>query len=152
MNAFLPAIPFIHSGFEIAERFPINTGLDFTVAEIKKLPSETLPLFSAYGYNWLNAEEFTGLIVDLLAIRKQYRSVVVNPDPKTFVMLGDAAEKYATKPLDIAVARDLMHGFHRMLYGVIIVVMIMYLPGSIVSLIGSWRDRVVSKYKIEADR
>ncbi|MBP1657022.1 MAG: alpha amylase catalytic region [Bacteroidetes bacterium] len=89
VNAFLPAIPFIHSGFEIAERFPINTGLDFTVDEIKKLPSETLPLFSAYGYNWLNAEEFTGLIVDLLAIRKQYRSVVVNPDPKTFVMLGE---------------------------------------------------------------
>ncbi|HSQ76738.1 MAG TPA: alpha-glucosidase C-terminal domain-containing protein, partial [Bacteroidota bacterium] len=87
VNAFLPAIPFIHSGFEIAERFPINTGLDFTVDEIKKLPSETLPLFSAYGYNWLNAEEFTGLIVDLLAIRKQYRTIVTNPDPKTFVML-----------------------------------------------------------------
>ena len=33
VNCFLPAIPFIHSGYEIAERFPINTGLDFTLEE-----------------------------------------------------------------------------------------------------------------------
>ncbi|MBP1691210.1 MAG: alpha amylase catalytic region [Bacteroidetes bacterium] len=90
VNAFLPAIPFVHSGFEIAERFPINTGLDFTLEDLKKLPSETLPLFSEYFYNWLNHEEFTGLVTDVLAIRKRYRDIVVDPHPRTFKMLGES--------------------------------------------------------------
>ncbi len=89
VNAFLPAIPFIHSGFELAERFPINTGLDFTADELKKLPSETLPLFSEYGYNWLSAEEFTGMITAVLAIRKRYQTIVVDPHPRAFSLLEE---------------------------------------------------------------
>lgn len=42
----------------------------------------------------------------------------------------------------------LMHGFHRMIYGVIIVVMIMYMPRGLVGLIESCKERLVLKYKI----
>ena len=89
VNCFLPAIPFIHSGYELAERFPINTGLDFTLEELKKLPSETLPLFSAYGYNWTSGEEFSKLVATVLAIRKKYSAIVTDPRPLTFRMLEE---------------------------------------------------------------
>jgi branched-chain amino acid transport system permease protein len=41
-----------------------------------------------------------------------------------------------------------LHGFHRMLYGILIVIMIMYLPTGLVSLVESWKDRLVSRFGI----
>jgi len=99
VNSFLPAAPFIHSGYEIAERFPINTGLDFTPEELKRYPSETLPLFSEYGYNWLSKEEFTGWIRQVLALRRRFSDIIVDPHPETFRMLED------TQPSILAFAR-----------------------------------------------
>ena len=87
MNSFIPAVPFIHSGYELAERYPINTGLDFTVDQIRQLPSERLPLFSEYGYNWLSNEEFTRLVSQVLALRARYSPLVVDPSPETFRIL-----------------------------------------------------------------
>lgn len=42
----------------------------------------------------------------------------------------------------------LMHGFHRMLYGILIVVVIMYLDKGLIALIENWKDRMVLKYMI----
>jgi hypothetical protein len=90
VNGFLPAIPFIHSGYELAERYPINTGLDFTVEQIRALPSDRLPLFSEYAYNWLSAEEFTPFVGRVLALRARYTEIVVDPSPASFRILeGD---------------------------------------------------------------
>jgi glycosidase len=89
INCFLPAIPFIHSGYELAERYPINTGLDFTSEELKKLPSDKLPLFSEYAYDWLSKEQFTAWITRIATIREKYKSIVTNHDPQAFVMLHD---------------------------------------------------------------
>ena len=44
-----------------------------------------------------------------------------------------------------------LHGFDRMLYGILIVVMIMYLPTGIVTFIEKWRDRLASKYRIRTE-
>ncbi|HUI10308.1 MAG TPA: alpha-glucosidase C-terminal domain-containing protein [Bacteroidota bacterium] len=87
MNAFIPAVPFIHSGYELAETYPINTGLDFTVEQIRSLPSERLPLFSEYAYDWLSTREFTPLITRVLALRDRYRALVVDRSPGTFRVL-----------------------------------------------------------------
>jgi hypothetical protein len=89
INSFLPAIPFIHSGFELAERYPINTGLDFTVDQLKQLPSEKLPLFSEYGYNWLNEEQFPDWIAKLSDIRRKYSDLIINSEPQSFAMLHE---------------------------------------------------------------
>jgi starch synthase (maltosyl-transferring) len=35
INNFIPAIPFIHNGFEIGETFPINTGLGFSADDLQ---------------------------------------------------------------------------------------------------------------------
>jgi len=41
-----------------------------------------------------------------------------------------------------------LHGFHRMLYGILLMIMIMYLPGGIVSLLQRKIDGIASNYKI----
>jgi hypothetical protein len=92
INCFLPAVPFIHSGFELAEGYPINTGLDFTPEQLKHLPSEKLPLFSEYAYDWLRKEEFSGFVAAVAAIRNRFIRAVTNPEPGGFVMLHDPNE------------------------------------------------------------
>ncbi len=90
INAFLPAVPFIHSGYELGECYPINTGLDFTHEELRRLPSEKLPLFSEYGYDWLGRDEFVDLVRTVLKIREKHRSLVTNHDPNLFHMLDSS--------------------------------------------------------------
>ncbi len=45
-------IPYIHSGFELNETVPVNTGLGFSEEDLKKFPAEKLPLFSTAAMNW----------------------------------------------------------------------------------------------------
>ncbi len=92
LNAFLPGIPFIHSGYELAETYPINTGLDFTSEQLKHLPSEKLPLFSEYGYDWLNKEQIGSWVKKVLEARNRYKEIVVDEKPQSFVMLHDHNE------------------------------------------------------------
>jgi len=93
INNFIPAVPFIHSGFELGEEYPINTGLDFTPEQLRQLPSEKLPLFSEYGYNWLSKQQFSAWIRTVSSVREKYREVVTNPDPATFTVLQDDNEQ-----------------------------------------------------------
>jgi glycosidase len=92
INCFLPAIPFLHSGFELAERYPINTGLDFTLDQLKHLPSEKLPLFSEYGYDWRSADQFLDWISAVAKLRRRYADIIANPEPPSFVMLNENNE------------------------------------------------------------
>ncbi len=89
INNFIPAIPFIHSGFEIAEHYPINTGLDFTREDLQKYPSEKLPLFSEYAYDWLNKGHFTGWAAKVAKVRAKYKEMIVNADKQSVSMLSD---------------------------------------------------------------
>jgi glycosidase len=90
INNFIPAIPFLHSGFELGEEYPINTGLDFTIEQLRHLPSEKLPLFSEHAYNWLNKRQFTPWVAKVSALRKKYADLITDADPQTFVVLPDA--------------------------------------------------------------
>ncbi len=87
INNFLPAIPFVHSGFELGEEYPINTGLDFTVDELERLPSDQLPLFSEYAYNWLNKNQFVHWVAKVSRLRAAYQKIVTDQSPKTFQLL-----------------------------------------------------------------
>jgi hypothetical protein len=84
INNFLPAIPFIHSGFELSETYPINTGLDFTKEELKKYPSDKLPLFSEYAYDWTNDNEFTEWVKIISQIRGKHHEIITNNDRNSF--------------------------------------------------------------------
>ncbi len=87
VNSFLPGIPFIHSGFEIGETFPINTGLDFTKEQLKLFPSARLPLFSEYAYDWLNRGEITDFVARVLEVRSQFTDLITDSSPRTFFTL-----------------------------------------------------------------
>ncbi len=106
-NAFLPGIPFIHSGYELCETYPINTGLDFSSDELKLLPSEKLPLFSEYAYNWLNKAQMTTWVKKVLALRKKYKDIVANPDSLTFKVLESENDRI------LAYAREADRGSKR---------------------------------------
>lgn len=92
INSFIPAIPFIHSGFELGEKYPINTGLDFSPEQLRLFPSEKLPLFSEYGYDWLNRDQIVPWVTRVARIRAKYRTLIVNQDPASFSMLPDPNE------------------------------------------------------------
>lgn len=85
INNFIPAIPFIHNGFEIGETFPINTGLDFKPEELYLYPSNTLPLFSEYAFNWECKNEFINFIRKVSLLRKKYEKLILNSSPKSFI-------------------------------------------------------------------
>lgn len=101
--AVLPAVPFIHSGMEICETHPINTGLDFTPEEQQRYPSEKLPLFSEYGYNWTTGNGFAPInsyIRHILEVRAKHLDVIMCGEP------GSMAAIEAENPKILAVLRQ----------------------------------------------
>ncbi len=65
ISSFLPGIKFLHSGFELGETLPINTGLGFDPDEIKALQPEALPLFSRKAMNWLSENNIINFILQV---------------------------------------------------------------------------------------
>lgn len=88
MSNVIPAIPFIHSGFELGECCPINTGLGFTRQDLAKYPSQTLPLFSEHAYDWLNKNEITGWIRTFSDLRRKYVDLITDPSPESFTWIN----------------------------------------------------------------
>lgn len=86
INNFIPAVPFIHNGFEIGETFPINTGLDFKPDELSLYPSDTLPLFSEYAFDWNPRNEIVKFIKNISEIRKKHEKLILNSSPRNFIL------------------------------------------------------------------
>ncbi len=84
ISNFIPAVPFLHSGLELGEKFPINTGLDFTRDDLARFPSETLPLFSEGAYAWLNREECTAWVRAVSAVRLRHAKLITDRSPASF--------------------------------------------------------------------
>ncbi|PWJ42388.1 alpha-amylase family protein [Sediminitomix flava] len=73
VSCFMPSsIPFIHSGFEILERKPVNTGLNFTEEETEKYGKKNLALFYRSSYDWDNTTNIVPYIQKVLEIREQF--------------------------------------------------------------------------------
>ncbi len=88
LGALLPALPFCHAGFEIAETMPVNTGLDFAPEELPDYPAEELPLFSQAAYAWDNTPNLVEWIRHTLDIRERYSQLISDPDPGTFELVA----------------------------------------------------------------
>lgn len=69
LNTLFTGIFFIHSGFELGETIPVNTGLDFTEEEKSKYPAEILPLFSVSALNWNSDNKLIKLIKKMQEVR-----------------------------------------------------------------------------------
>lgn len=86
LSAMVPGLPFIHSGFELMETKPINTGLNFSDEMIAENPTDTLPLFSQWAFNWTRPDNLVGSVRYAMEVRSKYERLLSNPDPSTFVM------------------------------------------------------------------
>jgi len=84
LGAFLPAIPFLHSGFELGDTLPINTGLDFTAEEARCFPEDLLPLFNAYAFDWLGAPGLIEVIRRVSEVRQDFEDLIIDAGPETF--------------------------------------------------------------------
>jgi starch synthase (maltosyl-transferring) len=100
MSVIVPGIPFIHNGFELMETKPINTGLGFTNEMIRENPTDSLPLFSEWAFDWTRPNNLVGSIRYALEIRRKYEKLLSNPDPETFFM------GYSDNPNFIVIARQ----------------------------------------------
>jgi hypothetical protein len=79
VGAFLPGIPYVHGGLELAETHPINTGFDFTTEELAALSPEVLPLFSAAAYDWTRSATLVQGLRRILKARQPYEAVATDP-------------------------------------------------------------------------
>ncbi|MBI3037793.1 hypothetical protein HYY75_01900 [bacterium] len=88
LNCLLPrAIPFIHSGFELGETTPVNTGLDFSSSDLKRLNGKPLPLFDLAGFDWNRDTSVLPFTKRALEIYREYSEVLRNPARESFVLL-----------------------------------------------------------------
>jgi len=94
LNNFIPnSIPFIHSGFELAEILPVNTGLCFTPEEQKFFSGKKLPLFYKSSYNWLKKDNIIEFIKKVARIRKRYCDLITDSNPETIRKLETGNKK-----------------------------------------------------------
>jgi starch synthase (maltosyl-transferring) len=94
LGIFLPALPFIHSGFELGETAPVNTGLDFAPGELTRYPAERLPLFSPVALSWPR-EDLVDLIRRTLSVRSANEALVLDSSSESFRLLTASAETVA---------------------------------------------------------
>ena len=79
LMAFLPhVVPFIHSGYELGEKMPVNTGVGFSADESHFYRSLPLSLFNKGIYSWENPENITRFISRINAAREKNLSMVID--------------------------------------------------------------------------
>ena len=72
INKLLPLPTFIHSGFELGEKTPVNTGLGFESFDTKNLTADKLPLFSTAALTWNSANNIIDFICKLNLILAEH--------------------------------------------------------------------------------
>jgi starch synthase (maltosyl-transferring) len=102
LSTILPTIPFLQSGMELCEWYPVNLGLNFTDNDRALYPPEKLPLFSAFSYDWENSNDLKPLnsyIRHILDIRSHYLDLVLSGET------GSMTIPYTSHPDLFAVMR-----------------------------------------------
>ena len=92
LGAFLPAIPYLHSGFDVGERVPVNTGLDFSREDAAAYPESVLPLYNAVSYDWRSSGDLRSALRTVARLRRRAEDLVVDPSPETFKVLTSDCE------------------------------------------------------------
>ena len=72
LNELLPLPTFIHSGFELGEKNPINTGLGFENFDTKNLTVDKLPLFSTAALDWESENNIINFICEVNSILSEH--------------------------------------------------------------------------------
>jgi starch synthase (maltosyl-transferring) len=88
LGAFLPGVPYLHGGIELAEPVPVNTGFDFTPEETAALPPSILPLFSAAAMDWTRPDTLVDGIRRIHALRDAHRELCIDASPGSILPLN----------------------------------------------------------------
>jgi hypothetical protein len=86
-GCFLPAVPFVHGGFELGETQPVNTGLDFSPEELALYPTEALPLTAPWSYDWGREARVLDQVRRSLDVRSEFADLVIDGDPGSLIVL-----------------------------------------------------------------
>ncbi len=96
-------VPYIHSGFELNETMPVNTGLGFSTDDLQQFPADKLPLFSTAALDWSDKTVVKG-IHDLSEMILEHRlcssTIVSVEDVNNEIILNleaEFGEKYLLK-------------------------------------------------------
>ncbi len=88
VNTMLPrAIPFIHSGQELGEVVPVNTGLDFSNDDLERIKGSKLALFDLCGYKWDGEHEMLDFMKKVLEVRKNFSAAAMDKSTESFGLL-----------------------------------------------------------------
>jgi len=71
-NLMPQAIPFIHNGFELEEKLPVNTGLNFNQSELAKLNDQKLPLFNKSALSWETKNHIVTAIKKIESLKEKH--------------------------------------------------------------------------------
>jgi len=83
-GCFLPAVPFVHGGFELGETQPVNTGLDFSAGELAQYPVDELPLYAPWAYDWSRESRALEAVRRSVDVRGEFLDLVTAQDPASF--------------------------------------------------------------------
>lgn len=92
VSCFIPGIPFIHSGLELNETAPVNTGLGFTPEDLERFPADVLPLFSAASLRWDGSASMLTVVRKSLALRRRFLDCVAARNA-TFRLVGGGDDR-----------------------------------------------------------
>ncbi len=118
LGAFLPAVPYLHNGVELAEPVPVNTGFDFTDDETAAWPPARLPLFSAAAMDWTRSDTLIDPLRRIHALRTRHPDLFSNPSPESTIPIETAnpaltgyIRRSPASPVSIAILgnRDMLH-------------------------------------------
>jgi len=87
ISNFIPAVPYLHSGLELGETLPTNTGLGFTPEELKRIQPDNLALFSAVQFDWECDPELLKHIRTVATLRGRFRRSCAPLPGTTFELL-----------------------------------------------------------------
>jgi hypothetical protein len=94
LGCFLPAVPFLHAGFELGEVEPVNTGLDFSAEEIDRYPPERLGLYNAIPLRWGGDNGLLPAVRRALTVRAAHLETIADPSPGA-LCLADCGDERA---------------------------------------------------------
>lgn len=98
INSLMPnCIPFIHSGYELYEDYPVNTGLNFTPEETQFYSKQRLGLFYKNAYKWNKEYTMIPFIKKVNELRQRRFSEIANGNEYSFyIHYPESAYDYVT--------------------------------------------------------
>lgn len=106
----LPAMPFVHAGFELGATEPLNTGIGFSAEETARYPADRLGLFSATSYPWQSPQNLVAWVQTVLAARARQVELMSDLDPATMIFA-----RLPDNPVVFAIVRQTRQGDPRVI-------------------------------------